>query len=93
MGFFDKLFSRPTLDHFAAELIQAMQEAGDTDELRHDSPERCILPISVGEVAGTINLGNLYGNDRRLPPCPAAGVSAGLRADGTGAAPGTARRV
>jgi hypothetical protein len=43
MGLFDKLFARPTIDRFAAELIQALQEAGETDELRHDAPERRIL--------------------------------------------------
>jgi hypothetical protein len=43
MKFLDKLFGRPTLDRFAAELIQAMREAGETDELRYDAPEKRIL--------------------------------------------------
>jgi hypothetical protein len=48
-------------------VIQALPEAGETDELRHDAPERRILQIRDGEVAGVMNLGNMYSNYRRLP--------------------------
>jgi hypothetical protein len=67
MRFLDKLFGRPTLDRFAAELIQAMREAGETDELRYDASERRILQVREVQVAGVMNLGNMYSNYRRLP--------------------------
>jgi hypothetical protein len=67
MRFFDKLLGRPTLDGFAAELIQAMREAGETDELRYDASERRILHVRDGDVTGVLNLGNLYSNYRQVP--------------------------
>jgi hypothetical protein len=44
-----------------------MREAGETGELRYDAPERRILQIRDGEVAGVLNLGNLYSNYRQVP--------------------------
>jgi hypothetical protein len=59
MRFLDQLFGRPTLDRFGAELIQALHETGDRDELRYDSADHRILRLHGGEVAGVVNLGNM----------------------------------
>ena len=67
MRIFDKLFGKPSLAGFAAELIQALQDAGDTDELRHDPAEHRILRLHDGKVAGVVNLNNLYRTYRRQP--------------------------
>jgi hypothetical protein len=67
MALFDQLFARATIDRFATELIQALHEAGDRSELRYDSVDHRILRFRDGEAAGVVNLGNMYGNYRRLP--------------------------
>jgi hypothetical protein len=67
MGFFDRLLGRPDPARFAAELIQALRQAGDRDELRFDAAGDRILRLRDGAMAGTINLGNLFRTYRQQP--------------------------
>jgi hypothetical protein len=67
MQFFDRLLGRPSLDRFAADLMRGIREAGETNELRFDRAEGTIVQIRDGEVVGVMNLGNIYGNYRKLP--------------------------
>jgi hypothetical protein len=68
MRFFDRLLGRPSLDRFAADLMRGIREAGETNELRFDRAEGTIVQIRDGEVVGVMNLGNIYGNYRKLSP-------------------------
>jgi hypothetical protein len=67
MGYLDSILGRLGFARFAAKLMQAIREAGGTDELHFDAAERRILQIRDGEVVGAINLANLYGNYRLTP--------------------------
>jgi hypothetical protein len=67
MGRLADLFVKIGFDRFAAKFMRAIREAGERDELRFEAAERRILRLHDGEVAEVINLGNMYGNYRRLP--------------------------
>ncbi len=52
---------------FAAKLIRAIREAGETDELRFDAAENRIIQIRDGKAVGVINLVNMYNAYRQTP--------------------------
>jgi hypothetical protein len=60
MGLLDRLLGKPTLDRFAARLIQAMRTAGVTEELHYEPAEHRILRIRDGALVGMINLDNMF---------------------------------
>jgi hypothetical protein len=59
MGLLDRLFGNPSVADFAAQLIQALREAGDKTDLRFDPSENRIVR---GDPDGpsTVNLANMY---------------------------------
>ena len=67
MGLRDRLPGKPTLTRFAAQLIQALRAAGDTDELRYEPAEHRILRFREGEVVGSINLDNMFRTYQEKP--------------------------
>src|SRR5262245_14949862 len=73
LSIIDRLFGRPSPAAFAARLIRALREAGDTDDLRFDPSGGRIVRSREGEPAGFIGLGNFYPTDCRLPRSQRAG--------------------
>lgn len=68
MGYLGRLLDRFAYTRFAARLLRAVREAGETeDEFRFDPAEQRITRIRDGEPVGVMNLGNIYGNYRQLP--------------------------
>jgi hypothetical protein len=58
MGLLDRLRGKPTLEDFAAQLIQGARKAGCTDEFVFD--EGIIIQRRDGELVGQINPANMF---------------------------------
>jgi hypothetical protein len=67
LGRLGRFLDRISFGRFAARLMKAIREAGETDELRFDPAEECIVRLRDGKVVGVLNLANIYVNYRRLP--------------------------
>ena len=59
MGFLDRLFGKPSIADFAAQMIQAFREAGDKTDLRFDAAENRIVR-GESDDQWTVNLGRTY---------------------------------
>jgi hypothetical protein len=59
MGLFDRLFGKPSIADFAAQMIQAFREAGDKTDLRFDASENRIVR-GESDDQWTVNLANMY---------------------------------
>ena len=66
MGIIDRLFGNPSVADFAAQLIQALREAGDKTDLRFDPSENRIVRGDP-DPPSTINLANMYQTFLREP--------------------------
>jgi hypothetical protein len=59
MGLLDRVFGKPSVATFAAEMIRAFREAGHTSDLRFDVSENRLVG-GDSDVPWTVNLANLY---------------------------------
>jgi hypothetical protein len=59
MGLLNRLFGKPSIADFAAEMIQAFHEAGDKTDLRFDASENRIVRGECDD-QWTVNLANMY---------------------------------
>jgi uncharacterized protein YtpQ (UPF0354 family) len=60
MGILDRLFGKPSVARFAAEMIQALRQAGEQDELLFDAPENRLVRANEPDRNWTLNLHNVY---------------------------------
>lgn len=73
MGLLDR-FRKPTLDRFAADLMERLRAAGVRDELRYE-PEECrIVRLRKGEYKGEMGLANMFQKYESTPYAQRAAV-------------------
>jgi hypothetical protein len=60
MGVLDRLFGKPSVASFAAQMIEALHRAGETAELRFHASEIRILRGGSSDRDWVINLDNMY---------------------------------
>ena len=60
MGLLDRVFGKPTVERFAADLVRGLKNAGDHAEYRYDPPQNRILRLVDGKAAGELNLANMF---------------------------------
>jgi hypothetical protein len=66
MGLLDRLFGKPSIADFAAQMIQAFREAGDKADLRFEAAEIRIVRADP-DGPSTVNLANIYQTFLREP--------------------------
>jgi hypothetical protein len=60
MRFIERLFGPPSLKRFAARLMQALRDAGETSQLQYDAAEHRILLLRDRAEPAVVNLDNMY---------------------------------